>query len=203
MKIVKIAIFILSLMAVQVQAQNQKNVDAFSESYMLEYKGEYTKAIAAVKKVYSEKSYEINLRLAWLHYSAGLFSESTKYYSKCISLMPMAIEPKLGYVYPATALGEWGKVLTQYENILKIDPQNSSVNYRIGLIHYGKKNYKKAHKYLEKVVNLYPFDYNGLLYFGWTKYFLGETQKAKALFQKVLLYSPLDASAKKGLDLIE
>lgn len=203
MKVLKVMFIVLSLMATQIQAQSQTKIDAFSKSYELEYKGEYTKAITEIKNVYDQKSYEINLRLAWLHYSAGLFSESTQYYSKCINLMPMAIEPKLGYVYPATALGEWGKVLTQYQNILKIDPQNANVNYKIGLIYYGKKDYKQAHKYLEKVVNLYPFGYNGLLYLGWTKYFLGDIQKAKVLFGRVLLYSPKDASAQKGLDLIK
>ena len=117
--------------------------------------------------------------------------------------MPMAIEPKLGYVYPAAALGEWDKVLTKYHEILKIDPNHSSVNYKTGLIYYGKKDYKTADKYFEKVVNLYPFDYSGLLYLAWTKYFLGDTQKAKALFNKVLLYAPDDKSALEGLGLIQ
>lgn len=184
-------------------AQNAATLAAFEESYALEAKGEYTKAISKIQKVYSEKSYEANLRLGWLHYNAGLFSEACNYYNKCIRLMPMAIEPKLGYVYPASALGEWDKILTQYLEILKIDPNNSSVNYKAGLIYYGKKDYKTAHKYFEKVVNLYPFDYSGLLYLAWTKYFLGDVQKAKALFHKVLLYSPDDASAKEGLGLIQ
>lgn len=191
-------------MTTVLNAQNETAaMPAFEESYALEAKGEYTKAISTVQKVYNEQSYEINLRLAWLHYSAGLFSESCNYYNKCISLMPMAIEPKLGFVYPAAALGEWNKVLTQYQEILKIDPNNSSVNYKTGLIYYGKKDYKTALRYFEKVVNLYPFDYSGLLYLAWTKYFLGDTQKAKALFHKVLLYSPNDASALEGLALIQ
>jgi len=202
MKGFKLVIVALLVLANAAMAQNQAMLDAFSESYELENKGEYTKAITAVKKVYKESSYETNLRLGWLHYKAGLFSESATYYNKCINLMPMAIEPKLGYVYPASALGEWGKVLTQYKSILKIDPQNSLVNYRVGLIYYGKKDYKTAHKYFDKVVNLYPFDYNGLLYLAWTKYFLGDIQKAKALFRKVLLYAPDDDSAKEGLELI-
>lgn len=203
MRLITLIIALFIFESADLSAQNATTIAAFESSYALEGKGEYTKAIAAVQKVYAERSYEINLRLAWLHYSAGLFSESCNYYNKCISLMPMAIEPKIGYVYPASALGEWNKVLTQYLEILKIDPSNSTVNYKIGLIYYGKKEYKTAHKYFEKVVNLYPFDYSGLLYLGWTKYFLGDTQKAKALFRKVLLYAPNDTSALEGLGLIE
>jgi tetratricopeptide (TPR) repeat protein len=203
MKILKIILALLVLGTVSLEAQNAATFAAFEESYALEAKGEYTKAISTIQKEYSEKSYEANLRLAWLHYNAGLFSESCNYYNKCISLMPMALEPKLGYVYPAAALGEWNKVLTQYLAILKIDPNHSVVNYKIGLIYYGKKEYKTAYKYFEKVVNLYPFDYSGMLYLGWTNYFMGNTQKAKALFNKVLLYAPNDTSALEGLGLIQ
>ena len=58
-------------------------------------------------------------------------------------------------------------------------------------------------QHFEKVINLYPFDYNSLLMLGWTKYKLQEFGKAKVLFNKVLMYSPEDASAQKGLDSIE
>lgn len=205
MKTIKLicAIFLMAILTPTINAQDLATIAAFEESYGLEGKGDYTKAIASIQKVYNEKSYEVNLRLAWLHYSAGLFSESCNYYNKCIALMPMAIEPRLGYSYPAAALGEWNKVLTQYLEILKIEPNNSTVNYKTGLIYYGKKDYKTAEKYFEKVVNLYPFDYSGLLYLGWTKYFLGETAKAKVLFQKVLMYAPGDASALEGLGLVQ
>ena len=66
-------------------AQNEATLKAFEESYAEEAKGEYTKAITVLQKVYSETSYENNLRLAWLHYNAGLFSESCNYYNKCIN----------------------------------------------------------------------------------------------------------------------
>jgi hypothetical protein len=37
----------------------------------------------------------------------------------------------------------------------------------------------------------------------WTNYFLGNKNEAKALFNKVLLYSPNDKSALEGLGLIK
>ncbi len=118
-------------------------------------------------------------------------------------MYPMAVEPKLGFVYPAAALGSWDKVLAQYKDILNVDPNNTLVNYRVGLMNYGKKDYKAAEKYFEKVLNLYPFDYDSLLMLGWTEYFLGNSSKAKALFNKVLLYSPDDKSALEGLSSIK
>ncbi len=184
-------------------AQNDIVAEAFAQSYKYEYKADYTKAISSVKGVYSDKSYEINLRLGWLHYEAGLFSESQTYYQKALALMPYSIEAKLGFIYPASALGNWEQVISQYKKILETDPQNTTANYRLGMIYYGKKDYQTAFKHFEKVINLYPFGYDSLIMYAWTNYFLGKTKEAKVLFNKVLLVSPSDASALEGLGLIK
>jgi tetratricopeptide (TPR) repeat protein len=176
---------------------------AFSKSIELEYKGEYANAIAPLKEVYNEKSYELNLRMGWLSYEAALYVESAAYYQKAMNLMPYSIEAKLGYVYPASALGNWGQVTAQYQKILQIDPQNTVVNYRMGLIEYNNKRYASAYKFFEKVVNLYPFGYDALLMYAWTNLQMGKSREAKVLFGKVLLISPEDASAKEGLGLIK
>lgn len=185
-------------------AQNDKVLqDAFSASYGFEYSGDYTKATDALKKVYTDKSYELNLRLGWLTYMSGLFTESTGYYQKAISLMPLSVEARLGYINPAASLGNWEQVLSQYKDILKIDPKNTTANYRLGLIYYGREDYTSAYKCFEQVVNLYPFDYNSTLYYAWTNFKLGKTREAKILFNKVLLMQPADASALEGLGLIK
>jgi len=195
-----IALFITNLSF----AQNYKEIqDAFYTSYQHESKAEYPKAIDALKKVYDEKSYEINLRLGWLTYMSGLFTESTAYYQKSMKLMPLSIEAKLGFVNPSAALGNWEQVKTQYLDILKIDPKNYTANYRIGLILYGKKNYMAAVKHYETLANLYPFDYDALIMYAWCNYFLQKTREAKVLFNKALMNHSNDASALEGLSLIK
>jgi tetratricopeptide (TPR) repeat protein len=134
---------------------------------------------------------------------AGLFTESLTYYQRCIALMPYGIEARMGLVLPAAALGNWSMVENQYKKILVTDPQNSIANYRMGLLLYGRKEYTSAYPYFEKVVNLYPFGYDALLMFAWTHLQLGKYREAKVLFQKVLLYSPGDASAIEGMSLIK
>jgi tetratricopeptide (TPR) repeat protein len=176
---------------------------AFSSSYVSEKAGEHTKAIDELKKVYDAQSYEINLRLGWLHYQAGLFTESMAYYQKAMALKPFAVEAKLGFVYPASAKGNWEMVRTRYVEILKIDPQNSLVNYRMGLIYYGREEFGTALKYFEKVVNLYPFDYDGLIMYAWTNFKLGKYREAKVLFNKALMNKPNDSSALEGLGYIK
>ena len=182
----------------------QSNLETvFTNSYAAEKNGKYADGIKALKDVYDEKSYEINMRLGYLHYMAGLFTESTTYYEKAINLMPYALEARFGYVLPAAALGNWDKVLHQYLEIVKIDPQNTKANYRLGSIYYGRKDYTTAFKYLEKVVNLYPFDYDGLILYAWTNLQLGKTKEARLLFEKVLWLSPRDKSALEGLSYIK
>lgn len=177
--------------------------EAFKNSYAYEVKGENAKAIDALKKVYDSNSYETSLRLGWLNYSSGMFTEAVAYYQNAIALMPYSVEARLGLVYPLSALGNWEQVAKQYEKILEFDPANSTANYRLGLILYGKEQYEKALPLFQKVVNYYPFGYDGLLMLAWTNFKLGKTREAKLLFNKVLLYSPDDASALEGLALIK
>lgn len=185
-------------------SQNQALLEeAFKNSYTHETNAEYSKAIEVIKKVYDESSYEINLRLGWLNYQAGLFTESIAFYNKAILLMPMSVEARLGFVMPAAALGNWTQVIGRYNEILKIDPNNYTVNYRMGSIYYGKQDYQTAYKHFEKIANLYPFDYDGLHMFAWTNYKMGKMREAKVLFGKALLNKPGDSSAKEGYDLIK
>jgi tetratricopeptide (TPR) repeat protein len=184
-------------------AQTDKITAAFSTSYEKEKSKDYTAAITAMQDVYDANSYEINLRMGWLYYEAKEYKESMSSYKTAIALMPYSVEAKLGYTYPAAALGNVDETTTQYNAILAIDPQNSTANYWLGYTYYNKKDYTTAYKYFEKVVNLYPFGYDGLLMYAWTNYQMGKTREAKVLFQKVLWISPGDKSATDGLALIK
>lgn len=194
----------LLLINLSTTAQDYTKIrQAFSDSYTQEYAGEYSKAIDILKKVYSDDSYEINLRLGWLNYMAGFFTESTVYYQKCMDMKPLSLEAKFGYVYPASAIGNWELVKKQYRDILKIDPQNTLANYRMGSIYYGNEDYTTALKYFEILINLYPFDYDGMLMYAWTSLKLGKLREAEVLFNRVLMNRPTDSSALEGLGLIK
>jgi tetratricopeptide (TPR) repeat protein len=177
--------------------------DAFQESYIQEATGDFSAAINSLKTVYDEKSYEVNVRLGWLHYEAGLFTESVAYYNKAIDLMPYALEPRFGIVYPGAAMGNWSMVIAQYDKILEISPNNSIAMHRLGLIYYGRKDYESARRNFEKVVNLFPFDYDGLTMLAWSHFQLKNFREAKVLFQKALLHTPTGTSALEGLELLE
>jgi tetratricopeptide (TPR) repeat protein len=185
-------------------AQNNKAlIDAFSQSYEYETAQKYDAAISSLNAVYNANSYEINLRMGWLYYSAGKHKESVSYYQKAINLMPAATEPKWAIINPYTRLENWEEIIKIYQGILKIDPKNVTANYNLGMIYYYRKNYVTAKKYFDVPLNLVPFNYNYLLMSAWTNYFLGNKNEAISLFNKTLLYSPNDKSALEGLSLIK
>jgi tetratricopeptide (TPR) repeat protein len=194
----------LVILTITTSAQDFKALrDAFQESYIQEATGDFSSAINSLKAVYDEKSYEVNVRLGWLSYQAGLFTESVAYYNKAIDLMPYALEPRFGIVYPGAAMGSWSMVIAQYDKILEISPNNSIAMHRLGLIYYGREDYEMARKNFDKVVNLFPFDYDALTMLAWSHFQLKNFREAKVLFQKALLHTPTGTSALEGLDLLK
>ncbi len=194
----------LGMFTLSAHAQDYNRIiEAFQQSYLKEASGDYSKAVTEIKNVYDKDSYEINIRLGWLTYSAGLFTESIAYYNKAISLMPYSVEARFGLALPSSAMGNWSVVIAQYEKILEINPNNSVANHRLGLIYYGRDNFEKAEKYFEKVVNLYPFDYDGLIMLAWTKLKLNKLRESKILFYKSLMHTPGGSSALEGLELLK
>ena len=198
----RILLAMIILSGMHVLGQQDRTLNAFEQSYQLETDGEYTQAIQLLKAVYDEDSYEINIRLGWLHYLSGLFSEAMPYYQRCIALKPLSIEARLGIVLPASSMGNWNQVEKYYREVLSLDPENSWVNYRMALLYYGREDYQTAHKYVEKIVNHYPFDYDSVVLMAWINYMMGKTREAKVLFTKSLMMRPGDESATRGLELI-
>ncbi|MCF8226491.1 MAG: tetratricopeptide repeat protein [Bacteroidales bacterium] len=178
-------------------------IEAFQDSYINEATGDLQTAIQDLKNIYDEDSYETNLRLGWLTYSAGQFTESYSYYNRAVTLKPYAIESRFGLIYPAAAMGNWNVVITQYNKIIEIAPGNTVAMHRLGLVHYGRKEYDQAEVLFEKVVNLYPFDYDALLMLAWTKLQQKKLREAKVLFNKALMHTPGGQSALEGLELLE
>jgi len=193
---------IIILISLNVQAQDKTLMNAFSQSYDYEVALKYDAAISTLMAVYNPSSYEINLRLGWLNYLKGANQESVTYYKKAMLLMPAA-EPLWAMINPLTALENWNEIGKTYLIILKLDPQNVTANYNLGLIFYYRKDYVSAKKYFDVALNQYPFGYNNMLMSAWTNYFLGNKNDALTLFNKTLLYSPNDKSALEGLSLIK
>lgn len=192
----------LSLLAATAQQQKVRE-QAFAKSYEAEYSGNYPQAVNDLKQIYKADDYFLNVRLGWLYYIDKQYDISISYYQRAIGLKPYSIEARFGIINPYGAKEEWEKVKEQYHQILKIDPQNTTANYWLGVIYYNQKNYATALKLFEKNVNLYPLDYDSVIMLAWTKLYLGEYPDATILFNHALIIRPQDESALSGLKLIK
>lgn len=203
MKII-LSVYFAFMVIFTVSAQADiKMQTAFSESIKTEISGNYAESIAKMKSVYKTEDYNVNARLGWLSFLAKQYTESITYYDRAIKLKPYAIEAKFGMIKALNALESWDKVKEQYENILKIDDQNTTSLYWLGVLLYNRKDFDGAARNLEKIVNLYPMDYGSVIMLAWTKYYQGKLTDAKVLFTQALLLSPNDASATSGLNLVK
>jgi tetratricopeptide (TPR) repeat protein len=179
-----------------------KIIAAFADSYKSEISGNYAVSVSEIKAVYQSDNYSMNARLGWLLFLAKQYTESVTYYDKAIRLKPYAIEARFGMIKALNALESWDRVKEQYEAILKIDSQNTTSLYWLGVLLYNRKDYDNAAKNFEKIVNLYPMDYGSVIMLAWTKLFQGKNGDARVLFNQALLLSPNDSSALSGLNQI-
>ena len=194
-------VLIVLLYVNQVSAQSNAVLQrAFHNSYVSEGNKNYQAAISDITPYYSDDNYEINIRLGWLHYLNKNYLASQSYYARAVNLRPMSIEAKFGYIRPLSFLQSWDKVLEQYLNILKIDPQNTQANYWTGVLYYNRKQYSSAIKYFKAIVTLYPFDYDGNHMLGWATLMSGKKAESKIYFERALIIKPGDESSTDGLN---
>jgi tetratricopeptide (TPR) repeat protein len=190
----------LILVATILEAQNVNDLQAaYSKSYIAENQNNYNTAILEMKAIYRTDDYICNIRMGWLNYLTKQYGDAITYYNKAIALKPYAIEARLGCIKPLSAVENWEKVKEQYQEILKIDPQNTTSNYWLGVIYYNRKDFKMATNLFEKVVNLYPLDYDSVIMLAWSKLFNNSYADAKLLFEQALIIRPNDISATNGL----
>jgi tetratricopeptide (TPR) repeat protein len=199
MKKTFLILFLLVTVITKSYSQEGNIITAFSKSYACEYRYQYDSAIYVLKPNYTAENYEVNLRMGWLSYLAGKYDQSIMYYKKAVSLMPAAIEPLLGYVYPLSALEKWDDVIKQYQAMLKLDPANYIANFRLGLIYFNRKDHLVSKKYLDKALNLFPFEYDVVHLSAWNHLSLANYREAKVLFNKALMIRPNDLSSIEGL----
>jgi len=205
MENMKSVILVLALAAANLYAAAQKPADvqqAFLKSYQLESQKKYGDATGELKSIKSD-DYMIYARLGWLYYLDKQYKQSVLYYEKAVSLKPYSVEARLGLVKPLAATENWDAVKSQYIAILKIDPQNTVANYWLGMIYYNSKDFDAAIRQFEKVVNLYPFDYDSVIMLAWAKLQSGNSADARILFNQALLIKPGDSSATEGLNAIK
>lgn len=184
--------FTLSIFLIyfSVSAQDfSKTLDAFRNSYIAESAGNYLQAVKELEKS-GDKSYETQLRLGWLHYMNKNFTQSVVAYKAAIARSGQSIEARLGLIYPLTAQENYDEILNTYLSILKIDSNHTKAHYWVAYTYFYRKDFIKAEEHLQKIIQLFPFDYDANLLLAQTLLSRGKLVEAKLHYQRTLLYNP-------------
>ena len=140
--------------------------------------------------LYSQQNFEDAYRKSYVHEKSGQYKEAIEDLRVVNDLKSYEWNLRVGYLCYLNK--QYVESENYYTKAIEIMPY--SIDAKLGVI---------LPSYFEKVVNLYPFTYYALLMDAWCNLNLGKYTQAKILFNKVLLVSPGDASAKDGLSKIK
>lgn len=175
--------------------------DFFQKSYIFEEKRDYTSAIENVMPILNinSRNYTALLRLGWLYYLNLDNNKSVEFYKKALSIENNSIEPLIGMTLPLMALRNWKELEKISKIILTKDPANYYANARLAYALFSQAKYGEAKSRYELVLKLYPSDLEMKLGLAWTYLKMGNTNKAREIFNNVLEISKNNINAQIGL----
>ena len=179
----------------------QEIAKAYKESYLYEKIGDYKNAIRVLMPIYKAypNGYTINLRLGWLYYLWGKYDNSIFHYKKADKAIPTSVESKLGLSLPLMAQEKWGDVEIVLYRVLNLDYYNYYGNLRLCIVLEKEKKYKLQKAIALKMLRIYPTSVPFLVELAKSYYHLGDKEKAKKLFEDILILDPENLTAKEYL----
>ncbi|MFC1749062.1 tetratricopeptide repeat protein [Pseudomonadota bacterium] len=155
-----ISLCLLSIISLSGYAADDAVRDAYVRSFQYEQSQNYDDAIRALMPIYNSvpKAYTINLRIGWLYYLSGHYSNSLMHYQKAAKAQTNAVEPQLGQLLPLLAQQRYDEVEKIANKIIRTDKYNYYANLRrIIALRYQDK-LESAQKATRKMRVLYPGD---------------------------------------------
>ncbi|MGM0558023.1 MAG: tetratricopeptide repeat protein [Myxococcota bacterium] len=181
----------------------QANGDAakYSQSYELEARGNYDKALSVLGGVSKDQraTYTYKLRKGWLLYLGGEYSKAIESYEAAVRAEPKAVEPRVGLMLPQMALRNWKDAVETGRKALDIDKDNYLAASRLAWSLYNLGRYDDAERYYRRMIDLYPSDVEMKAGLAWSLLEQGQKSKAAALFEEVLDVAPTHASSLEGV----
>ncbi len=180
--------FILILALTHVYSQNANLIQS---SYALEAAANYSAAIDIMKNLLSKEPNDafFNLRMGWLYYSSGNYSEGLKFYQKS-AILTSTLDAQLGILNCYLAQGSWSETISSAGELLKSCPNNVLVLHKMGYAHYMKKDYKTAASYYQRIININAYDFDARGYLLAAHYYANDRIEAKKQYLLLKKYYP-------------
>ena len=191
------------------QGEYDKAIIEFEKS--IELDENHTESYYYLGQCYLQKGiieyYNKNIFKAYsLYRKANKFAEQViPQYEKIIEDNPEDLNSylRLGYIYEVRSIApfvnDYDKALEYYLKALGLVMSSSSagnkgiiiyLNIRIGYVYFEKKKYSQAIEYLESAIKMSPYNAESYYYLGLSYDKIGETEKAREYFSRVIELAP-------------
>lgn len=190
----------LGLLLASGAALAQDPAERFRQSYALEAESKYEQALAHMEQVHTSDSsdYVSALRVGWLRYLLGRYTDSEAAYREVILLKPAAIEPKLGIMLPLMAQRKWKEAEVMGYKVLDLAPSESIAMGRMAYVQFMLGNFQQALVFYEMVLEQYPSNAEMRAGRAWSLLKLGRNDQAREEFDRVLRFAPDLETAQQG-----
>jgi len=172
---------------------------AYHNSYEYERAEDYQDGIRALGPVYERypNGYTVNLRMGWLFYLNGNYSNAVAHYEVARSAAPFALEPKLGQLLPLLAQGRWSDAEALAYQVVSVDHFNYYGNMRLVLALRMQEKFEPAYQIALKMAGAYPTDLSFLTELALLNEARGDEEEATRLFTDLLILDPENEAARR------
>lgn len=174
---------------------------SYQRSFDYERTQDYPNAIRALAPVYEAypNGYTVNLRMGWLFYLNGNYSNAVAHYEVATRAAPFALEPKLGRLLPLLAQGRWGDAETVAYQVVSVDHYSYYGNLRLAIALRMQGKLEPAYQIELKMVGAYPTDVLHLVELAQITDARGDKTEAARLFGEILVLDPENETARRYL----
>jgi tetratricopeptide (TPR) repeat protein len=174
---------------------------AYARSFGYERTQAYDDAIRALAPVYDAypNGYTVNLRMGWLFYLNGNYSNAVAHYEVAEAAAPSALEPKLGRLLPLLAQERWAEAEALGYQVVSVDHYSYYGNLRLAVALRMQGKVDAAYQVALKMLTAYPTDILYLVELARTVDARGDPDEARRLFGEVLILDPENEAARRYL----
>lgn len=175
--------------------------EAYARSFGYERTEAYEDAVRALAPVYEAypKGYTVNLRMGWLFYLNGNYSNAEAHYESAEAAAPTALEPRLGRLLPLLAQERWADAEALGYQIVSQDHYSYYGNLRLAAALRMQGKLDAAYQLALKMVTAYPTDVLHLVEFARIVEARGDVEEARRIFGEILILDPENEVARRSL----
>lgn len=180
---------------------NAISTDIWTESYRLESIGQFQQARDVLEPFAKEQPNVeyVMLRMGWLSYLGGAYSQSIKQYQAALSLNARSIDAKLGLMLPLLAQQRWKEAEIYGEQVLAVAPWNYYAHLRLMVSDEGQRHWQALLQRAQQLHQRFPTDTTTLVYLARAQHWLGNQEGARTTYRQVLQRYPSHVEALKFL----